>query len=62
MEFSFYYDTVLWKSGLQTDGELGGKIEVMRILIQEDGRLAIDVKTQAKFRGALITEVLLHRY
>ena len=51
MEFSFYYDTVLWKTGLETGGQLGGKLQVMRILIADNGKLVIDFKTHAKFRG-----------
>lgn len=51
LEFSFYYDTVLWRSGLETRGELGGRLQVMRIAIGDDGRLVIDFKTQARFRG-----------
>ena len=51
MEFSFYYDTVLWKTGLETGGQLGGKLQVMRILIGDNGKLVIDFKTHAKFRG-----------
>ena len=58
MEFSFYYDTVLWKTGLETGGQLGGKLQVMRILIGDNGKLVIDFKTHAKFRG----EMLHHNY
>ncbi|KAL3876627.1 hypothetical protein ACJMK2_034445 [Sinanodonta woodiana] len=56
MEFSFYYDTVLWQSGLETDGDLGGRLQVMRIVIGDDGKLVVDFKTQAKFRGAYVLE------
>lgn len=51
LEFSFYYDTVLWRSGLETEGDLGGRLQVMRILIDDSGRLVVDFKTHAKFRG-----------
>lgn len=51
MEFSFYYDTVLWKSGLETDGKIGGDLQVLKVLVGRDGKLIIDFKTQAKFRG-----------
>ncbi|KAH3869870.1 hypothetical protein DPMN_033043, partial [Dreissena polymorpha] len=54
LEFSFYYDTVLWRSGLETQGDIGGRLQVMRVLIQDDGRLAVDFKTQAKFRGLYV--------
>jgi hypothetical protein len=42
---------VLWRSGLETEGDLGGRLQVMRILIDDNGRLVVDFKTQAKFRG-----------
>ena len=51
LEFSFYYDTVLWRSGLETQGDLAGDLQVMRILIGDDGNLIVDFKTHAKFRG-----------
>ena len=51
LEFSFYYDTVLLHSGLETPGELGGHLQVMKIQISEDGRLIVDFQTHAKFRG-----------
>ncbi|XP_048248290.1 extracellular matrix organizing protein FRAS1-like isoform X2 [Haliotis rufescens] len=54
MEFSFYYDTILWKSGLETEGTLGGKLQILRILIGSDGKLVIDFRTTAKFRGQYV--------
>ena len=51
MELAFYYSTVLWRSGLETEGQLGGKLQVKRILIGTDGKLVIEFRTQAKFRG-----------
>ncbi|XP_053388167.1 extracellular matrix organizing protein FRAS1-like isoform X2 [Mercenaria mercenaria] len=56
LEFSFYYDTVLWRSGLETEGDLGGRLQVMRILIDDNGRLVVDFKTQAKFRGMYVLD------
>ncbi|KAL4240400.1 Extracellular matrix protein fras1 [Mactra antiquata] len=56
LEFSFYYDTVLWRSGLETEGDLGGRIQVMRVLIDDSGRLVVDFKTQAKFRGIYVLD------
>lgn len=54
MEFAFYYDTVLWKAGLETEGRLGGKLQIKRILIGSDGKLVIEFRTQAKFRGVYV--------
>ncbi|XP_071256392.1 extracellular matrix organizing protein FRAS1-like [Salvelinus alpinus] len=51
MEFSFFYDTVLWRTGIQTDSVLSARLQIIRIYIREDGRLVIEFKTHAKFRG-----------
>ncbi|XP_031426498.1 extracellular matrix protein FRAS1 [Clupea harengus] len=56
MEFSFFYDTVLWKTGIQTDSVLSARLQIIRIFIREDGRLVIEFKTHAKFRGQFIPE------
>ncbi|OXB58880.1 hypothetical protein ASZ78_012724 [Callipepla squamata] len=56
MEFSFFYDTVLWRTGIQTDSVLSARLQVIRIYIREDGRLVIEFKTQAKFRGLFVME------
>uniref|UniRef100_A0A3B3VXF3 Fraser extracellular matrix complex subunit 1 n=1 Tax=Poecilia latipinna TaxID=48699 RepID=A0A3B3VXF3_9TELE len=49
MEFSFFYDTVLWRT-IQTDSVLSARLQIIRIFIREDGRLVIEFKTHAKFR------------
>ncbi|XP_050394788.2 extracellular matrix organizing protein FRAS1 [Patella vulgata] len=54
MDFSFYYDAILWHSGLETEGHLGGKLQILRIQIGEDGKLVIDFKTKAKYRGLFV--------
>ncbi|XP_057358347.1 extracellular matrix organizing protein FRAS1 isoform X1 [Manis pentadactyla] len=56
MEFSFFYDTVLWRTGIQTDSVLSARLQIIRIYIQEDGRLVIEFKTHAKFRGQFVME------
>ncbi|XP_045392852.1 extracellular matrix organizing protein FRAS1 isoform X1 [Lemur catta] len=56
MEFSFFYDTVLWRTGIQTDSVLSARLQVIRIYIREDGRLVIEFKTHAKFRGQFVME------
>ncbi|XP_073093520.1 extracellular matrix organizing protein FRAS1 isoform X5 [Manis javanica] len=56
MEFSFFYDTVLWRTGIQTDSVLSARLQIIRIYIREDGRLVIEFKTHAKFRGQFVME------
>ncbi|XP_017560623.2 extracellular matrix protein FRAS1 [Pygocentrus nattereri] len=56
MEFSFFYDTVLWRTGIQTDSVLSARLQIIRIFIREDGRLVIEFKTHAKFRGQFVPE------
>ncbi|XP_067084625.1 extracellular matrix protein FRAS1 [Osmerus mordax] len=56
MEFSFFYDTVLWRTGIQTDSVLSARLQIIRIYIKEDGRLVIEFKTHAKFRGQFVPE------
>lgn len=48
----------LWvppRAGIQTDGVLSARLQIMRIYIREDGRLVIEFKTQAKFRGESVS-------
>ncbi|XP_007496032.2 extracellular matrix organizing protein FRAS1 isoform X2 [Monodelphis domestica] len=56
MEFSFFYDTVLWRTGIQTESVLSARLQIIRIYIREDGRLVIEFKTHAKFRGYFVME------
>ncbi|XP_053831515.1 extracellular matrix organizing protein FRAS1 [Vidua macroura] len=56
MEFSFFYDTVLWRTGIQTDSVLSARLQIIRIYIRDDGRLVIEFRTQAKFRGLFVME------
>ncbi|XP_076856944.1 extracellular matrix organizing protein FRAS1 isoform X2 [Brachyhypopomus gauderio] len=56
MEFSFFYDTVLWRTGIQTDSVLSARLQIIRIFIREDGKLVIEFKTHAKFRGQFVPE------
>ncbi|XP_077157208.1 extracellular matrix organizing protein FRAS1 isoform X3 [Paroedura picta] len=56
MEFSFFYDTVLWRTGIQTDSVLSARLQIIRIYIRDDGRLVIEFKTHAKFRGHFVME------
>ena len=45
--------TILWRTGLETDSVLSGRLEVLRIRIGERGNLIIDFKTTTKFRGQI---------
>ncbi|XP_035245707.1 extracellular matrix protein FRAS1-like isoform X1 [Anguilla anguilla] len=56
MEFSFFYDTVLWRTGIQTDSVLSARLQISRIYIREDGRLVVEFKTHAKFRGQFVPD------
>ncbi|XP_064121126.1 extracellular matrix organizing protein FRAS1-like isoform X1 [Macrobrachium nipponense] len=54
LSVSLYYNTLLWHQGLHTEPILTAKIQVTRITIDESGRLVIDLKTHAKFRGQFV--------
>ncbi|XP_058689236.1 extracellular matrix organizing protein FRAS1-like [Poecile atricapillus] len=56
MEFSFFYDTVLWRTGIQTDSVLSARLQIIPIYIREDGRLVSEFRTQAKFRALFVME------
>ncbi|XP_067933161.1 extracellular matrix organizing protein FRAS1-like [Watersipora subatra] len=56
LELSFYYDTVKFESGGQISQEPKATAEIMRVGIGEDGRLTIQLRTQAHFRGMLVME------
>lgn len=38
--------------GIQTESVLSARLQIIRIYIREDGRLVIEFKTHAKFRGS----------
>lgn len=38
-------------AGIQTDSVLSARLQIIRIYIRDDGRLVIEFRTQAKFRG-----------
>ncbi|XP_071508475.1 extracellular matrix organizing protein FRAS1-like [Diadema antillarum] len=54
MEFSFFYSTILWRTGLETESVLSGRLQVLRIWIGDNGNLVIDFKTTTKFRGQFV--------
>lgn len=47
---------LLYHTGIQTDSVLSARLQIIRIYIREDGRLVIEFKTQAKFRGLFVME------
>jgi len=51
LEFSFYYETVQFQSALDVRDEPKGEVEVIRLGIGEDGKLSIQFRTRALFRG-----------
>nr|XP_023647481.1 extracellular matrix protein FRAS1-like [Paramormyrops kingsleyae] len=56
MQSSFFYDTMLWRTGIQTDSVLSAKLHISKIYIIDVGRLVIEFKTQTKFRGQFVLE------
>lgn len=59
MEFSFYYSNILWQSGLESQGQITGDLQVLKVLVGRDGKLVIDFKTQTTFRGDLFYPQIL---
>lgn len=45
-------------AGIQTDSVLSARLQIIRIYIREDGRLVIEFKTHAKFRGQFPTSTV----
>ncbi|XP_067131538.1 extracellular matrix organizing protein FRAS1-like isoform X3 [Centruroides vittatus] len=56
LEFSFSYNTMLWKTGVETDGFYHSTLQILKVVITKNGALTIKFKTQAKFRGLFILE------
>ncbi|XP_076043694.1 extracellular matrix organizing protein FRAS1-like [Oratosquilla oratoria] len=54
LSVSLYYNTLLWHQGLHTQPSLTARIQITRISIDESGRLVIDLRTVAKFRGQFV--------
>lgn len=51
LEFSFYYDTVKFQSGVDIVQEPEGSVDILRVGIGEDGKLVLQLRTQARFKG-----------
>ncbi|KAK3859680.1 hypothetical protein Pcinc_034224 [Petrolisthes cinctipes] len=54
LSVSLYYNTLLWHAGLTTTPSLTAKIQVTRLSLDEVGRLVVDLRTFAKFRGQFV--------
>lgn len=59
LEFSFYYDTVKFQSGVDTMQEAQGSVDILRVGIGEDGKLVLQLRTQAKFKGKVLLIIYL---
>lgn len=51
LEFSFYYDNVKFQSGVDVMREPQAAVQILRVGIGEDGKMAVQFRTLAKFRG-----------
>ena len=51
LEFSFYYDTVKFGSGGEIMQEPKATVEIIRVGIGEDGKMSVQLRTKAHFRG-----------
>nr|XP_026692904.1 extracellular matrix protein FRAS1 isoform X2 [Ciona intestinalis] len=54
MQFSFQYSNVVFRAGIQTDGVLKGRVQILRLKLQDDGKLEIQFKTHGLFRGLFV--------
>ncbi|GIY35545.1 extracellular matrix protein FRAS1 [Caerostris darwini] len=56
LEFSFYYDTFLWKSGSHTDSSLNATVGIVRVGTNPAGHMFFEFKTVAKFYGCFVLD------
>ncbi|KFM66224.1 Extracellular matrix protein FRAS1, partial [Stegodyphus mimosarum] len=56
MEFSFFYDTFLWKSGSHSDSILTASLTMVRVGTDSEGHVFFEFKTVAKFYGCFVLE------
>ncbi|GBL64920.1 Extracellular matrix protein FRAS1, partial [Araneus ventricosus] len=54
MEFSFYYDTFLWKGGSHSDSSLNATVGMVRVGTNSAGYMFFEFKTLAKFYGCFV--------
>ncbi len=53
LELSIFYNTMQWRAGLETEGQLSGRLQLLKVATADNGNLVIDFKTQTKFRGKI---------
>lgn len=51
LEVSFYYDNVKFQTGAEVMSEPQGSVEILRVGITEDGKMSMQLRTQALFKG-----------
>ncbi|GIZ02711.1 extracellular matrix protein FRAS1 [Caerostris extrusa] len=56
LEFSFYYDTFLWKSGSHADSSLNATVGIVRVGTNPAGHMFFEFKTVAKFYGCFVLD------
>ncbi|XP_069679453.1 extracellular matrix organizing protein FRAS1-like isoform X2 [Periplaneta americana] len=54
LEVSFYYTSMLWQGGLNTQPQYEAAVQIVRVSADEDGRLVVDFGTVAQFRGCFV--------
>lgn len=52
--YNFILSNVMWKSGIKTDSELSADISLTRVSIDANGRLVVELRTRARFRGLFL--------
>lgn len=56
IEFSFFYNTFLWKEGSHADNSFNGTLSIVRVGTDSSGHLFFEFKTVAKFYGCFVLE------
>lgn len=51
LEFSFYYNNVKFESGVEIKQEPSASVEIIRVGIGADGKMAVQLRSQSHFRG-----------
>ncbi|XP_071043236.1 extracellular matrix organizing protein FRAS1 [Parasteatoda tepidariorum] len=56
LEFSFFYNTFLWKSGAHSDTSVGASVSLIRVSTNSAGHMFFEFKTVAKFYGCFVLD------
>lgn len=48
------FSNVMWRTGIQTDSEFTGEVVIERVSIDTYGRLVVEFKSTAHFRGLFV--------